>query len=157
MAHTLPAQPAGGGVPAITRDGRLPPSFAATPAVPSELRSSTTITLSAPGYSWPSSAGSVTGSISASFLAGTTATTSGHAGGSVVTEGNHSLVRQYPPWPATRYAQATAAATQATPKTSIPAASHTTGPPVRNATGRKARDLPARSRRPIAPAQATRR
>jgi hypothetical protein len=49
MAHTLPAQPGGGGVPAITRSGRPSASFAAIPAVPSELRSSTTITLSAPG------------------------------------------------------------------------------------------------------------
>jgi hypothetical protein len=102
MAHTLPAQPAGGGVPAITRSGRPPPSFAAISAVPSELRSSTTITCSAPGYSWLSSAGSVTGSIRASFLAGTTATTSGHARGSALTGGSHWLVRQYPPCPATR-------------------------------------------------------
>jgi hypothetical protein len=53
MAHTLPAQPAGGGVPMITRSGRPPASPAAIPAaipaVPSELRSSTTMTLSAPG------------------------------------------------------------------------------------------------------------
>jgi hypothetical protein len=131
----LPAQPAGGGVPVITRDGRPPPSFAAIPAVPSELRSSTTMTLSAPGYSWPSSAGSVTGSMSASFLAGTTATTSGQARGSAVTGGSHSVVRQYPPCPAARYAQATAAAAQAANQTSIPAASHTTGPPARNTNG----------------------
>ena len=94
MAHTLPAHPAGGAVPAITFSGRPPLSLAATSAVPSELRSSTTMTVSAPGYSCPSSAGSVTGSISASFLAGTTATTSGHAAGSRVNGGSHSLVRQ---------------------------------------------------------------
>jgi hypothetical protein len=135
MAHTLPAQPAGGGVPLITRSGRPAASFAAISAVPSELRSSTTMTRSAPGYSWPSSPGSVTGSIAASFLAGTTATTSGHARGSAVTGGSHSLVRQYPPCPATRYAHATAAAAQAAIHTSIPAASHTAGPAARYTNG----------------------
>ena len=98
MAHTLPAQcsPSGGGTPEITRSGRADPaaSFAAISPVPSELPSSTTMTLSAPGYSWPSSSGSVTGSISASFLAGTTATTSGHASGSPLTRGSRWLVRQ---------------------------------------------------------------
>ena len=98
MAHTLPAQrsPSGGGAPEITRSGRAAPAAirAATSPVPSELPSSTTMTVSAPGYSWPSSAGSVTGSISASFLAGTTATTSGHASGSPVTRGSRWLVRQ---------------------------------------------------------------
>jgi hypothetical protein len=89
-------------VPAITFSCRPPASFSATSAVPSELRSSTTMTVSAPGYSCPSSAGSVTGSISASFLAGTTATTSGHASGSRLPGGSHWLVRQYPPCPVTR-------------------------------------------------------
>ena len=102
MAHTLPAHPAGAAVPAITFSGSPPPSFAATSAVPSELRSSTTMTVSAPGYSCPSSAGSVTGSISASFLAGTTATTSGQVSGSRLAGGSRWLVRQYPPCPVTR-------------------------------------------------------
>ena len=128
MAHTLPAHPAGAAVPAITFSGRPSSSFAATSAVPSELRSSTTMTVSVPGYSCPSSAGSVAGSISASFLAGTTATTSGHVSGSRVTGGSHWLVRQYPPCPATRYVHATAATAHAMLNASIPAASHTTKP-----------------------------
>ena len=96
MARTLPAHPAGAAVPGITRSGRpgSRPIRAATSPVPSELPSSTTMTVSAPGYSCPSSAGSVTGSMSASFLAGTTATTSGHASGSRVTCGSHSLFLQ---------------------------------------------------------------
>jgi hypothetical protein len=106
MAHTLPAQrsPSGAGFPASTRTGRPEPwaSRAATSPVPSVLPSSTTMTLSAPGYSWPSSAGRVAGSTSASFLAGTTATTSGHSSGSAVTGGSRWLVRQYPPCAATR-------------------------------------------------------
>jgi hypothetical protein len=81
----------------------------------------------------------VTGSVSASFRAGTTATTPGQAAGSALTCGSHSLVRQYPLCPATRYAHAAAAAAQAANHTSIPAASHTG-----HTTGRKARDLPAR-------------
>ena len=83
-------------MPAITRSGRpdVRAIRAATSPVPSELRSSTTMTVSVPGYCCPSSAGSVTGSISASFLAGTTATTSGHVSGSAATRGSHSLVRQ---------------------------------------------------------------
>ena len=144
MAHTLPAHPAGAAVPAITVSGRPVPSFAATSAVPSELRSSTTMTLSAPGYSCPSSAGSVAGSIPASFLAGTTATTSGHVSGSRVSGGSHWLVLQYPPCPATRYVHATAAITHAMLNASIPAASHTQ---ILRA-GRPAKpDLPARDRR----------
>jgi hypothetical protein len=54
MAHTFPAQPGGSGEPATTRSVRGPapgvgPSSAATAAVPSELQSSTTMTVSAPG------------------------------------------------------------------------------------------------------------
>ena len=69
----------------------------------------------------------MTGSISASFLAGTTATTSGHTSGSEVTRGSRWLVRQKPPCPATRYTQASAAAAHAMLNPSIPAASHTGG------------------------------
>jgi hypothetical protein len=63
----------------------------------------------------------VAGSISASFLAGTIATTSGHRSGSLLA-GNHWLVRQYPPCPATRYAHATAATVHAMLNASITAA-----------------------------------
>ena len=53
MAHTLPAQrsPSGGGAPETTRSGRpaLAAIRAATSPVPSELPSSTTMTVSAPG------------------------------------------------------------------------------------------------------------
>ncbi len=54
MAHTFPAQPGGGGAPATTRRSRPSrpasrPSLAATSAVPSELQSSTRMTVSAPG------------------------------------------------------------------------------------------------------------
>ena len=54
MAHTFPAQPGGSGEPATTRSARGPgpgwgPSSAATAAVPSELQSSTTMTVSGPG------------------------------------------------------------------------------------------------------------
>ena len=58
MAHTLPAQPGGGGAPATTRSTRpgrpgsgrkWAPSPAATSAVPSVLQSSTRITVSEPG------------------------------------------------------------------------------------------------------------
>ena len=54
MAHTFPAQPGGGGAPATTfrsRSSRPAPraSFSATSAVPSELQSSTRMTVSAPG------------------------------------------------------------------------------------------------------------
>jgi hypothetical protein len=54
MAHTFPAQPGGSGAPATTRSARGPGpgrgrSSAATWPVPSELQSSTTMTVSAPG------------------------------------------------------------------------------------------------------------
>jgi hypothetical protein len=54
MAHTFPAQPGGGGAPSTTRRSRpwrpaSRPSLPATSAVPSELQSSTRMTVSAPG------------------------------------------------------------------------------------------------------------
>src|SRR5260370_14253746 len=96
----------GDGVPVITRSGQPDsrPSFAATSPVPSELPSSTRMTVSAPGYSCPRSAGSVSGSISASFLAGTTASTSGHAAGSSVAGRRPSAPRPAPPLQQSRMA-----------------------------------------------------
>jgi hypothetical protein len=54
IAHTFPAQPGGGGAPATTLSVRAGEpgagaSSAATSAVPSELQSSTRMTVSAPG------------------------------------------------------------------------------------------------------------
>src|SRR5215467_6649352 len=80
IAQTFPAHPSASGRPAITFSTApaVCPSDSATPAVPSELPSSTSTTENSPGYPCPSKLGSVNGNTAASSRAGTTATTEGH-------------------------------------------------------------------------------
>ena len=81
-AQTFPVHPSGRGLAVTTVSRSAQPvaeaAWRATPAVPSSLPSSTRNTRRAPRYSWPSSVGSVRGSTSASFRAGTTTATAGY-------------------------------------------------------------------------------
>ena len=153
-AQTLPAPPGSRGLAVTTCSGQAacPAIFAAISPVPSELPSSTRMTLNAPGYSCLNSVGKAIGTISASSRAGTIATTSGHRPGSPRSlrsrglsrsSGSRWSVRQYPPCATSRYTQMPAASPHATLNPSTPAASHTQ------------RTFPTRPAAPLSPNQAT--
>ncbi|GAB2614866.1 hypothetical protein GCM10027168_54330 [Streptomyces capparidis] len=102
-AHSLPVHPGSGSPGETTSSGSPAPppgsraSRRASAPVPSSLLSSTSTTRAGPGYRWASSEGRLTGSVPASFRAGTTTVTDGHRVGAAE-RGGAGRGRQNSPW-----------------------------------------------------------